>query len=142
MSDGMEREKKTRQTAVKYSASFEARLRKSIGSRHTPLSAMFLDMIELAVEYSEQTKCRLEDVPAKIRQLYAKAPESEPTESQKLVTPETRSAMGAIKRAMPQSNEPPVAIKKIVAPSGETLSNDLESFVKAGTTSGGGNAQA
>lgn len=142
MANGMKRENKTRQTAVKYSPSFEARLKGSIGSPHTPLSAMFLDMIELAVEYSERTRCRLEDVPAKIRQLCEKESESEPTECQKQVEPETRSAMGTVKRTITPPKQPPLVIKVDVASSGEALSNDLESFVKAGATSGDGDAQA
>ncbi len=140
MANGMKRENKTRQTAVKYSPSFEARFEKAIHSSHTPRSAMFLDMLELAVEFSERTGLRLEDVPAEIRRLCAEPPKSDPTVGRRPSEPDTRSAMGTVKRTMPLPKEPPVPLNGCDAPSGERLSDDLVQFLTEGKTLEGGDA--
>ena len=142
MSHELMKEKKTRQTAVKYSPGFEARLEKALHSRRIPRSTIFMDMVELAVEFSEKTELRLEDVPAKLRELCFNLPKGIPAGGQKPGEPETRSTMGSVNRTMSPPKGPPVPLNVANASDGVALSNGLDVFLSKGASQEEPNAQA
>lgn len=142
MKDWQEREKKTRQTAVKYAPSFEERMVRATRSRHIPRSRIFLEMAELAVDFSEMTGMRLEDVPAKIRKICADSINDEPTVSQQQVEPETRSDMGRTKRPTAPTKPPPVLLQDSNDSSGARLSDELYETLGDNKMEEGNNAKA
>lgn len=75
----MTKQKKTCQTAVKYTPDIDLRIEKTIRSKGVPRSFIFHSLIEVALDYAEKSSVRLEDVHVHIRSALFKPPEQSKT---------------------------------------------------------------